>query len=465
MIVFALTPTVDAQLVTCGNDITVTGSDGNWLYSGECTICDLQQLAQRIINWFVVILVMVAALLFVNAGVLYVTAPSNPGNISRAHRIFTNTLIGILLILAAWLLIDFIMRTMLPGDGNVFGTPWNEMLCEVGTDSEVPIPAQGQASLGVQGDEIATTTMQGVDLWYQIRTSRDDLLIAISGTQAIVQHDPRVAAHLEQLVALRDEVALVDPFANNAQAQMQQYWGEFAAIHEDIIEVTGVQPGDPLFDMGEEGVTSVGIDGDTLGGGDESNHADTGDYYDYTGGTGGVEVGGGTGPSSGSSGIITTEVQETLARVNGISQELAELTTTYPDDLREWNDDIMRITNRVVNVDIGSEGALAELQQLEAEYNNMRSDMIADFNRRINDEYVWRVVQNRAAELNARIGDLQSSMSRIHCAEQRSQLPALSTEIATWHTNYEYDDDAHRMLNAVESILNTLENTCPDIGD
>lgn len=94
----------------------------------ECTVCDVVELGQNIINFFVIFSVIVAALLFVNAGVLYVFSPANPGNISKAHRIFTNALVGLIIILTSWLVVDTVMK-MLYGGG--WG-PWNEILCKAG---------------------------------------------------------------------------------------------------------------------------------------------------------------------------------------------------------------------------------------------------------------------------------------------------------------------------------------------
>jgi len=126
--------TTGGGIVPCGNEVRVEDMGTFYRYHNECTVCDMERLLQRIINWLVTASVIVAALLFVNSGVLYVTSPGNLGNIQRAHKIFTNTLIGIIIILAAWLLIDVVMKTLLT-DGEVKNTqgtnygPWNEILC------------------------------------------------------------------------------------------------------------------------------------------------------------------------------------------------------------------------------------------------------------------------------------------------------------------------------------------------
>jgi hypothetical protein len=126
-----------ASLVPCGTTEN----------PGECTVCDFVSLGQRIINFFVFASVVVATLLFVNAGALYIFSPGNPGNISKGHRIFTNTLVGILFILVSWIVVDFIMRALVKDElireGGTWG-PWNEILCRggpIGPAAPAPAPA------------------------------------------------------------------------------------------------------------------------------------------------------------------------------------------------------------------------------------------------------------------------------------------------------------------------------------
>ncbi len=115
-------------LVPCGNSIQTVYQGDQICTVGECTTCDLLRLAQNIINFFVLISVVVATLLFVNAGVLYLGASANPGNVSRAHKIFINTVIGLIIVLASWLVIDVIMKTLAHQSGPYSG-PWDGILC------------------------------------------------------------------------------------------------------------------------------------------------------------------------------------------------------------------------------------------------------------------------------------------------------------------------------------------------
>jgi hypothetical protein len=134
VVALALLPLVTfswtGSIVPCGNTT-----------NNICTPCHIAALAQSIMNFFVFFVVIVAALLFVNAGVLYLFSPASPANIARAHRIFINTLIGLIIILASFLFIDTMMKIFY-GDrapGDLWG-PWNNILCE-GVDIAGPEPA------------------------------------------------------------------------------------------------------------------------------------------------------------------------------------------------------------------------------------------------------------------------------------------------------------------------------------
>lgn len=118
--------TDNPDLVKCGDDIKIEDRGKEICYINECSVCDLQKLAQNVLNYFLVIAMAVAALLFANAGALYVTSSAKPGNIAKAHSMFTSTLVGLVIVLAAYLFISVIMDSLAS-----FGTyaSWNEFLC------------------------------------------------------------------------------------------------------------------------------------------------------------------------------------------------------------------------------------------------------------------------------------------------------------------------------------------------
>lgn len=89
---------------------------------GGCKdVCALAVLAQNILNAAIYLAVIVSAVLFAWAGFLYLTNVANSGQHSRAIEVFTNVFIGLVIILAGWLVVDVIMRTLVGAPV----LPWN----------------------------------------------------------------------------------------------------------------------------------------------------------------------------------------------------------------------------------------------------------------------------------------------------------------------------------------------------
>jgi hypothetical protein len=88
-----------------------------------CTVCDLATLAQNILNAAIYLAVVVSAVLFAWAGFLYLTNVANSGQHSRAVEVFSNVFIGLVIILAGWLIVDVVMRSFVGASI----LPWNAL--------------------------------------------------------------------------------------------------------------------------------------------------------------------------------------------------------------------------------------------------------------------------------------------------------------------------------------------------
>ena len=97
----------------------------------ECSFCDLVAMVQDIITWIIGIIFLIFAVLLVVAGFKLVTSGGNQSAQTSAKESLINALIGIIIVLAAWLLVDTLMRAVLPGDsGEIEGWgPWAEVQC------------------------------------------------------------------------------------------------------------------------------------------------------------------------------------------------------------------------------------------------------------------------------------------------------------------------------------------------
>lgn len=119
LILIAISPSITfAQIPTI---VPCTGALGD----NPCDLCDIAQLAQNVLNGGIYVAVFLSAILFAYAGVMYLTAGGEPGKASEAKKIFWNVGAGLLLILAAWLIVDLIMGVMTNRDA-LFG-PWNQI--------------------------------------------------------------------------------------------------------------------------------------------------------------------------------------------------------------------------------------------------------------------------------------------------------------------------------------------------
>ncbi|OGZ06194.1 MAG: hypothetical protein A3C93_05740 [Candidatus Lloydbacteria bacterium RIFCSPHIGHO2_02_FULL_54_17] len=75
--------------------------------------CDFNKLVlqvQKVINFLIIsVAAPLSAVMFAYAGFLYVTNRGNESQISQAHEIFWNVFIGLVVALAAWLTVNFIL--------------------------------------------------------------------------------------------------------------------------------------------------------------------------------------------------------------------------------------------------------------------------------------------------------------------------------------------------------------------
>ena len=97
-------------------DGTIATDQGFVPCSGvSCTPCHVVVLFNTVLKWFMGIAFLIFAFLAMKAGVSLVTSGGNPSALSSAKSSFTNAFIGLIIILAAWLIVDTLMRNLLDG--------------------------------------------------------------------------------------------------------------------------------------------------------------------------------------------------------------------------------------------------------------------------------------------------------------------------------------------------------------
>jgi hypothetical protein len=103
----------------------------------DCSSCHLVDLANRLIAWLIGLVTILFAVLMVMAGFGLVTSGGNPSALTAAKSKFTNALIGFVIVLASWLVVDTLMRGLVMNNGNIDGWgPWARVQCWNQTEME-----------------------------------------------------------------------------------------------------------------------------------------------------------------------------------------------------------------------------------------------------------------------------------------------------------------------------------------
>lgn len=119
----------------------------------DCSACNIVGMTNELIKWLIGITFMLFAVLCAWAGFGLVTSGGNQGELDAAKEKFTNAIIGLIIILSAWLIVDTIMRGLVGTEGRegqirVEGTVdgwlyWTDVQCQSQTDTRfVERPAE-----------------------------------------------------------------------------------------------------------------------------------------------------------------------------------------------------------------------------------------------------------------------------------------------------------------------------------
>ncbi len=80
--------------------------------SRDCTICDIFILIRDVFNFALGILAALAVLSIVIGGIYVLTSAGNSGRVSEGYSIITNAVIGLLLVMASFLLFSFVLAAL-----------------------------------------------------------------------------------------------------------------------------------------------------------------------------------------------------------------------------------------------------------------------------------------------------------------------------------------------------------------
>ncbi|MBP7770351.1 MAG: TrbC/VirB2 family protein [Candidatus Pacebacteria bacterium] len=94
----------------------------------NCDICAMGQMAQNIINFLLGLTIPAAALLFAWAGILFFSSRGVPEQINRAKKIFKTVVIGFVIAISAWLLVNTVIQMLVTGTAYQDGS-WKSLNC------------------------------------------------------------------------------------------------------------------------------------------------------------------------------------------------------------------------------------------------------------------------------------------------------------------------------------------------
>ncbi|MEX0918261.1 MAG: pilin [Candidatus Paceibacterota bacterium] len=88
----------------------------------NCNWCDFITLINNVVRWLIIFLSVIAVIVLVIAGFKMVTSGGDVSAWTSAKSMFTNVILGIIIVLAAWLIVDTGL-VMLTGGGINFWLP------------------------------------------------------------------------------------------------------------------------------------------------------------------------------------------------------------------------------------------------------------------------------------------------------------------------------------------------------
>lgn len=121
--------------------------------------CALQTI-QNTVNLGISVAVLFAVLVFAYAGFLFMTSSFNAHNREKARTVMLHAVIGLLIALSAWLVVDFVMKALYNEDSQ-FG-PWNTILSGGRHCLEVRNAPQAPAGQGGVTGNPGTPAQDGV---------------------------------------------------------------------------------------------------------------------------------------------------------------------------------------------------------------------------------------------------------------------------------------------------------------
>ena len=92
----------------------------------QCNFCDLIHLLDNLKNIAFYVLTALVMAMALYGGFTMMLSSGNPAKFTQGRTIIVNALIGVAIVLSAYLIVSEIFRLLAPGGGF---TPWNQIQC------------------------------------------------------------------------------------------------------------------------------------------------------------------------------------------------------------------------------------------------------------------------------------------------------------------------------------------------
>lgn len=90
---------------------------------GDCNFCSLVEMINSIVQWLVMFGVVIIVLILAWAGVILLTSGGDASKLTQAKKMFFNSLIGMLIIMASWTVVDTFLKVFTGSDLGVWNAP------------------------------------------------------------------------------------------------------------------------------------------------------------------------------------------------------------------------------------------------------------------------------------------------------------------------------------------------------
>ena len=120
------TPSSNGGLVSCGFSSLISDKG---VSATNCNLCDFATLIQNIINFLLAISTVIATGLFAYAGILFFSNATNPAQIQKAKEIFGKVLIGFIIALTGYLVVQTLLNVLVNQSSYFSGGTWFALQC------------------------------------------------------------------------------------------------------------------------------------------------------------------------------------------------------------------------------------------------------------------------------------------------------------------------------------------------